>query len=1246
MTSEKTYDGEILLSTLWNQSGVIECGNNTTVEFNKYAPKDPLNGKRSYTGCGNTSMGQIVYYFLENDLLDFNLTLTEQDIYADCGYGIQRLIPITAEGGGAADTLSFAEVNERIKTFISAPADPDAADYTEQSIAAAEYIAALNYACGVLNATGYSNLTGSGSYPSVNVFKRTGFKSYLALEDLSSEERKRWFKNNGNDQEVLTDEGIEILIENLLDGRPVSVYIEGHFIVMDGYDSETDKFHLNYGWGRNGMGSETEGSAEGTKWYSRSELANVPIKTMELELRGSYVEEFTVTDSRFYGAGTFLHTLEKANAMQGRNVISFSDTVTPEVIEVPYAYELLDELVIRDFNLTVFGAFPADGAEHQEADGREQEKAKILFRGGMGSHIRLENFNGNAVLQTETDQQDSIFDFSNSVRTDLFFNGAAFYIGGSPEEITDPDILAALGGEDADALANSTKKAIVISASSGDDTIKFDEKSIAVGKIDLNDGFNNLIVAGGSQLFGDIAGSGANHIFIDGTSSITGTLKNETKLNFCLKETNSQALFTITDDASETIQNIAGLVIDATQADVGEYLLFSWLTPAGIDIDNVALEIIGNGQVTVKDNSLVLTVTDPGLIESPDEWSAAAVSDGNAVTLNWSNLTNAAGYCYRYAGDAEALAGNGTAIGTNSADLLLNNGTWYFQVRAFDSQGNYSDWSSATEFTVKNTVESKTNTYLANGILEDQTINSSFTVFSGGILNGVAVTSTGTLTLEEGSITTGPLHIEENGSVEVFSGAAFIFDISSLEEANGQAVINDYAAVNGTFRLGIAVSADQANGTYLLADNVDGWDYSLDIKVQADDMILGTFNEENMEFVYNDKAYNLVFSQENKQLLLSVTDACETETAQDGSTRLRWQAPVGAKGYVIEFSKSEEFDSSIHFVAENTNQMEIVTPIAENCHWRVLAAGLEDAFTYGGEIQGDEISDTPRIYEGHGNEGAISVFFANSSGTWGQGYVARYCGQNEDLNVEDVVLKGKVRYHDIFQGNRAEKAANILYLSDNENGDVFFTDDIYSAFPSEQDMCRFSDITHIYAGAGDDIIDMTSTRYEPANDGIFLHGGAGNDTLWSDSSSFLFGDEGNDSIIGSSQTDYISGGAGDDVLYGGGGDDFFLFGAPGTWGHDEIYQGDDGSVNIVFPESGNFVEDNQITVTYEADKSTITLTYDENNSITIYGRKGQGDLTVVEPGNVSGFDAAYAAGGFAPSSSQKVFEESSEGILA
>lgn len=91
---------------------------------------------------------------------------------------------------------------------------------------------------------------------------------------------------------------------------------------------------------------------------------------------------------------------------------------------------------------------------------------------------------------------------------------------------------------------------------------------------------------------------------------------------------------------------------------------------------------------------------------------------------------------------------------------------------------------------------------------------------------------------------------------------------------------------------------------------------------------------------------------------------------------------------------------------------------------------------------------------------------------------------------------------------------------------------VYSAAP--QSGGRISCIESIDAGAGNDIVDLTSSRYGYGN--VRIDGGSGNDVLWASG--------GNDTLIG---------GSGNDQLHGGAGNDLFIFASGG--GHDVVRGG-------------------------------------------------------------------------------------------
>ena len=199
----------------------------------------------------------------------------------------------------------------------------------------------------------------------------------------------------------------------------------------------------------------------------------------------------------------------------------------------------------------------------------------------------------------------------------------------------------------------------------------------------------------------------------------------------------------------------------------------------------------------------------------------------------------------------------------------------------------------------------------------------------------------------------------------------------------------------------------------------------------------------------------------------------------------------------------------------------------------------------------------------------------------------------------------------------------MLVLTDTANGDALFVDDIYTALGNQ---ARFSQIKEIRAGAGNDIVDMTSKRYTCDVSSIKIYGGAGDDTIWgSAKSNTLFGDAGNDRLAGSSGNDYIIGGAGNDSMSGGGGNDIFCFG--GSWGNDTVEQLAGGSVTLWFDEGSN------------ANWNSKTKTYSDGaNSVTVSGNV-----------NVTlkfGADASLPEGAFLEAASEKIFEDKNKGFIA
>lgn len=267
--------------------------------------------------------------------------------------------------------------------------------------------------------------------------------------------------------------------------------------------------------------------------------------------------------------------------------------------------------------------------------------------------------------------------------------------------------------------------------------------------------------------------------------------------------------------------------------------------------------------------------------------------------------------------------------------------------------------------------------------------------------------------------------------------------------------------------------------------------------------------------------------------------------------------------------------------------------------------------------------------------GIDDLFFAKAGGTWTKLFFAQNVGSVNDWagTGERISVKEKNRIADLFFGSND---ANILCLTDDENGDAIVLDDEFTDLPESitKPQSRIAQIDEIRAGAGNDIVDMTSQKYEYIGDGLTIRGGDGNDVIWANKgSNFLFGDAGNDRIAGASGNDVIVGGIGSDRMHGGGGNDVFTF--CDNWGQDSVQQLETGTVTLWF-RSGAETNWNAETLTYTDGKNSVTVKGVTADKITLkFGSDGSEQ-----------YNALAAAGAFTQFTSQKIFEESEAALLA
>ena len=181
------------------------------------------------------------------------------------------------------------------------------------------------------------------------------------------------------------------------------------------------------------------------------------------------------------------------------------------------------------------------------------------------------------------------------------------------------------------------------------------------------------------------------------------------------------------------------------------------------------------------------------------------------------------------------------------------------------------------------------------------------------------------------------------------------------------------------------------------------------------------------------------------------------------------------------------------------------------------------------------------------NEGDDKIYLTSEE-VWGEGYYAKNVTINSfDATSTTIGLSGYTKLTDhVFSG----KGSDSIFLTDQD--DAYFLEDKYSQshdITSElapegtkmgQVIARVHEAEFIFAGAGNDIVDFSSSRLHHKS--IHLHGESGNDVLW--------GGISNDILEGGAGSDLLNGGLGNDVLIGGDGENIFSF--AGHFGNDVI----------------------------------------------------------------------------------------------
>ena len=251
-------------------------------------------------------------------------------------------------------------------------------------------------------------------------------------------------------------------------------------------------------------------------------------------------------------------------------------------------------------------------------------------------------------------------------------------------------------------------------------------------------------------------------------------------------------------------------------------------------------------------------------------------------------------------------------------------------------------------------------------------------------------------------------------------------------------------------------------------------------------------------------------------------------------------------------------------------------------------------------ISGDVSRD--RLYAGEGADFVSAGAGDDTIELWSSSvYQSRSYAHNVTTSAR-LSVNEKTKYSTVIDG---EADADTIVLMDSLNGDAFFLHDAYSNLHQSvttivddkgmQTAARVINIETIFAGSGDDIIDLTSDTFDMGGTNITLKGEAGDDVLWAA--------EGNDTLEGGAGNDTLFGGDGNDTLTGGSGADVFEFAHSNTSQSDTITDYTSDDILKFYLSDG----DSQIT---EADYQSGTLSWG-NMTITLDNSLNWEDLNIV-----------------------------------
>ena len=273
---------------------------------------------------------------------------------------------------------------------------------------------------------------------------------------------------------------------------------------------------------------------------------------------------------------------------------------------------------------------------------------------------------------------------------------------------------------------------------------------------------------------------------------------------------------------------------------------------------------------------------------------------------------------------------------------------------------------------------------------------------------------------------------------------------------------------------------------------------------------------------------------------------------------------VGLKGVIVDMKQGSATDS-----AGNTDNFINIENIVGTSMSDVVLGDANDnwiATDLGNDVVSVGIGADFAMLGGGDDQVTLTA-----DGIWSNRYSAVHVSDDVSVGTgQRIALGGKNRFDDVVWGQGGQDS---ILLTDGD--DVLALDDRYSGYNERalvnsdgtdlmRNTARVDGFEEIFAGAGNDVIDLTSVTFG-ASAGVAarLYGEAGDDVLWSG--------RGNDFLLGGEGNDRLNGGVGNDELTGGLGADIFEF--TSTSGSDVITDFDvDNDLIHIYTKPGDTQE--------------------------------------------------------------------------